>query len=275
MPVHVFERQGELCLCVPVSVDEATLTLILQRWEQRQREGEAGSAVHTAPPADGWVSSSVLAQWRHFPLTLGVIALSVLCFVAIVTPLGWWSGDWLLTKLTFQTVVLQEDAVDVVVAWPTWEEAWRYVTPVFLHFSLMHILFNALMMLELGRRLEMAQGQVRWLLVVLVSALASNAAQFLFSPDSLFGGLSGVVYALIGYGWVYQRLRPGPLLVLPGLMIMALVWQCFAFAGLVALAGLGNVANAAHVGGLLAGVLVGVVLARYDGQHASPIGFRA
>ena len=274
MPTHVFERQGELCLCVPVSVSEATLVPLLERWERLQRGEEVEPAV--LPPVDVPAPTSVLTQWRHFPLTLCAIAVSVVCYLVVATPWGWWwAGERLLPWLTFQSVVLKGDAAEVLTQWPALAEAWRYVTPVFLHFSFLHILFNSLMMLELGRRLEMVQGAARWVGVVTGSALLSNSIQFVFSPDTLFGGLSGVVYALIGYGWVYQRLRPRQLLVLPGLMVMALVWQAFAFAGVVGLAGLGNVANAAHVGGLLVGMVLGGVLARWDGRHLRQSGFQA
>ena len=69
-------------------------------------------------------------------------------------------------------------------------------------------------------------GSLHLLLVVLVTALISNAGQYLWEGPSLFGGLSGVLYGLLGYLWVFNRLAPAPVLALPkGVIGFMLAWR--------------------------------------------------
>ena len=139
-------------------------------------------------------------------------------------------------------------------------EIWRIWTPAFLHFSawgsaVFHILFNGLWWLLLGGLLESTRG--RWYLAFFffVSAALSNFAAYLaYGP--LFGGLSGVVYALGGYVWLggfrrrdYRAAMPHQLMAFfVGFMLLG--WTGW----------LGNMANWAHAGGLLAGMALAVPL---------------
>lgn len=137
-------------------------------------------------------------------------------------------------------------------------EFWRLLTPAFLHFGTFHILFNGLWLWELGRRLELVMGPGRYLMFVVVTAVAANIAQFVGGP-SVFGGMSGVVYALIGYIWMRQRLNPHPVLAVPpGIIGFMLVWLVICLTGIVDRFIAGSVANGAHVGGLLAGMAWGI-----------------
>ena len=82
----------------------------------------------------------------------------------------------------------------------------------------------------------------------------------LFGGPSLFGGLSGVLYGLLGYVWIYQLMAPNPMYHLPrGVLVMMLVWLALCMSGLVSMIGFGQIANAAHVGGLLIGCLAGLL----------------
>lgn len=136
-------------------------------------------------------------------------------------------------------------------------EYWRLFTPVFLHYGILHITFNALWLWELGRRIELQHGSVPLLLLTLALGVASNVAQVWYTPGQLFGGMSGVIYGYLGYVVVWQRLAPTPAFALPkGIVIFMLAWLFICMAGFTELLGLGAIANAAHVGGLLMGVLV-------------------
>lgn len=269
IPTWVFEEAGMQCLCVPSGVDPEAVQQVLQQW---QLNAESGLDVPvTRDQRRSLLGESVLAQWRQFPLTVLLLLAALVCYLAIATPLGWMAGGerW-LQHLTFQTIFWLPQSLEVTPQWPSLSELWRFWTPVLLHFSFFHILFNGVMMLELGRRLEVAQGRVRWVVVVLGCGVVSNIAQFIFSPDTVFGGLSGVVYALVGYGWLYQRIHPANSLVAPGLMVVVLVWQALCFSGVITLAGLGSIANAAHVAGLIAGVMLGGLMAILDKAQSAP-----
>ncbi|ART80320.1 rhomboid family intramembrane serine protease GlpG [Oceanisphaera avium] len=131
---------------------------------------------------------------------------------------------------------------------------WRAFTPALLHFSLMHLVFNLFWWWYLASMVEREWGAGRLILILLVAGILPNFMQF-FASGPYFGGLSGVVYALLAYVWLSGRLNPGGRMSLPdGMAVLMLVWLILGFAGV-----LGNVANLAHLGGGLIGLLQAVV----------------
>lgn len=86
---------------------------------------------------------------------------------------------------------------------------WRLFTPMLLHFGILHLAMNGMWYWELGRRIESRQGSINLLGLTLLFSLVSNYAQFAWSGPSLFGGLSGVLYGLLGHCWIFQLLAPG------------------------------------------------------------------
>jgi len=142
-------------------------------------------------------------------------------------------------------------------------EYWRFVTPAFLHFGIFHVVFNSLWLWEFGRRVELVSGRSAYLVLMLTLASGSNAGQYLWDGPVLFGGLSGVVYGLVGYVWIRNRVAPKPLLnVQPGIIYMLIGWLLICLFGIVDLFINGGVANGAHVSGLLIGMLAGALAGR-------------
>ncbi|OUS30891.1 hypothetical protein A9Q99_05110 [Gammaproteobacteria bacterium 45_16_T64] len=142
-------------------------------------------------------------------------------------------------------------------------ELWRWVTPVFIHYLVaglpLHILFNLMWWWELGGFVERFQSSKRLLLVFTIVAVVSNMAQF-FSSGNNFGGLSGVVYGLLGYLWFYGRVYPASGVQLnPKVLSFMIAWLVICFTGFV-----GPVANAAHLGGLLTGSLLAIIFGGKD-----------
>lgn len=137
-------------------------------------------------------------------------------------------------------------------------ELWRLITPIFVHFGLMHLVFNGLWLSLLGGRIELLLGPIHLLLLVVVSAVISNMGQFIWTGSVAFGGMSGVIYALLGYIWIRNLLAPHPILALPKELIgFMLVWLLFCMTGILDfLLGVG-IANAAHFSGLIVGMLLG------------------
>lgn len=136
-------------------------------------------------------------------------------------------------------------------------EVWRLVTPIFLHFGIVHLLFNMMWLMDLGRAIEARRGAVFFLVFLLAVAVMSNAGQF-FMTGPVFGGMSGVVYALLGYVWMQSRFNPWSGFVLhPMTVQMMLFWYVLCLTGLV-----GNIANTTHTVGLVMGVAWGYLDAR-------------
>ncbi|HHX35115.1 MAG TPA: rhomboid family intramembrane serine protease, partial [Gammaproteobacteria bacterium] len=147
---------------------------------------------------------------------------------------------------------------------------WRLWSPMLLHFGFLHLAMNMMWYWEIGRRIEYQQGWLFLLLLTLVAALVSNGTQAAFSGPSLFGGLSGVLYAVLGHCWIYQRIFPQVSYALPsGVVAMMLIWLLLCLFGVVTALGFGQIANAAHVSGLLLGCLSGAVFALIARQRAA------
>jgi GlpG protein len=133
----------------------------------------------------------------------------------------------------------------------TWQ-IWRYVTPIFLHFNVLHILFNMSWLRTLGNAIEFLRGTPRFLALVLFIAIVSNVAQLLLNGPA-FGGMSGVDFGLIGFMWMRGKTQPQQGLALPQeQVVMSMLWMLLCIGG-----AFGPIANAAHVAGLVAGMLAG------------------
>jgi len=156
-------------------------------------------------------------------------------------------------------------------------EVWRLVTPIFLHFGILHLVFNMYWLFLFGGPIELRRGPVRYLGLILLLAIPSNLAQLYlggaFEPgfhpglplNPNFGGMSGVVYGLFGYTWVRSRLRPDlGLMVSTQTVVFLMVWFFVCLSG--SLDQTVKVANMAHAVGLAIGILAGFVPIRQRGQ---------
>lgn len=130
-------------------------------------------------------------------------------------------------------------------------QIWRLFTPMFLHFSILHIVFNMMWLIDLGVVIEQRHGSFRLFTLIMLIALFSNLGEYLWTFYPMFGGMSGVVYGLLGYLWVFGKLNPRSELQLnPQVVYLMLIWFVLCWTGL-----LGSIANMAHTVGLLMGVI--------------------
>ena len=141
------------------------------------------------------------SQWRFVPVTTALIAASFAGF-ALVYYLG---SPGLVSWFTFLPFSLGANDLQFG---DMGLQYWRLVTPAFLHFGWLHIVFNSLWLWDLGSRLELLLGRVNLLLLVLVIAMVSNISQYYATGPSLFGGMSGVVFGLLGFSWVAPLVQP-------------------------------------------------------------------
>jgi len=131
-------------------------------------------------------------------------------------------------------------------------EVWRLITPIFIHMSIVHLLFNMLWLKDLGSMIEARQGSLKLLLLVVVTGIGSNLGQaWFFGPD--FGGMSGVLYGLFGFIWMRGKLDPASGLRLNKPDIVMMVgWFFLCLIGIIP-----HVANGAHGFGLALGMIWG------------------
>ncbi len=190
----------------------------------------------------GQLSSTMsvsMARFINLSLTSAIELICILCFIPIVLSFGRYE---VISALAFYEVEqITEDL-----------QLYRLLTPIFLHFGIFHIAFNLVMFDAFARPLEHYLGTLKLALIVLFLALLSNCLQFYFLPSTVFGGMSGVVYGLIAYTAMLSR-RPDlqPLLRVPRWLLavsVVFILLGFLFSG---------IANFCHLGGLLAGLILG------------------
>lgn len=142
---------------------------------------------------------------------------------------------------------------------------WRLLTPIFLHFGWLHFIFNCIIFWYIGRRIERVKKPLHLLTVVIIVGMISNAAQYLVQDNTVFGGLSGVVYGVIGYIAVYQRVNIHPILQFnESAIIFFIAWLLLGVFGIIDFFISGSIANAAHVSGLVSGAIIGLIVGYSD-----------
>ena len=139
-------------------------------------------------------------------------------------------------------------------------EWWRLIAPTFVHFSMTHLVFNCLWIYILGSRIEKLDGLSIFLFIFILTGILSNAGQFFWTQQYLFGGLSGSVYGLLGYCFIIELDgRHGRYGLPEALYLFMFIWLLVGFTGVLSFFGFGNVANTAHLVGMIAGFIIGLI----------------
>lgn len=135
-------------------------------------------------------------------------------------------------------------------------ELWRIITPIFMHFSFVHLAFNVVIFVRLAKTIEVNEGKWRIFILTFIIAIISNFLQYhLNGNNGNFGGISGVVNGIIGYMAILSYLKfPFSLYIVAR--------SLFVFCILIIAAGylfIPQLANECHLFGLLTGVICGFV----------------
>jgi rhomboid protease GluP len=188
------------------------------------------------------------------PATVWFAALSVAVYLALVASSGGPRSP-ISGRMALRWGALAGDL--------GWHEPWRLLSAIFVHFGLLHIGFNLLALVSFGRVLERVLGSARFAVLLLATGVlgfvASDLWYALFPPQPITGGLSGGIFGLLG-AEVGLRFAAGDA-----------GWKRAAVSGagyalMMALIPGQTVNNAAHVGGLLSGGLLGWALSYAAGR---------
>ena len=259
IPHRVLETDDSQELWISRSVNPDQMVALYELWKQGEDISQLHVVYHSVN--DEGTDSNL----RHYVLTSILIGVSVLLGVA-----SGFGADFDVVRLfTIADVMERGDSYFTDGLAGTFEslELWRLITPIFLHFSLPHIIFNLLWVWVVGRRMEMQQGTFALLCLVIFSGLASNLAQFWVSGP-LFGGMSGVVFALLGYAWLWDKTQKQKIFSLPpALMGFMLIWLVLGYTGILETLGFGSIANTAHLAGLIAGMCLVPVISFVQRQR--------
>ena len=209
--------------------------------------------VKTAAPAAAGrsryidVRSEVFAasDARRVSITIGIIVVSAFLTLLKMTP----RLESLLDIFYFSRY-LGADFPEIMHG-----QVWRLVTPVFIHNGPLHLLFNMMWLYQLGGSIEVNEGKRYYSCLLLLLAILVNCAQYLLVGPH-FMGMSGVVYALLGYVWMMSRYEAGTRYVMASNTVMFMIgWLLICLVGLMG----PNVANTEHISGLIAGTLWGLL----------------
>jgi membrane associated rhomboid family serine protease len=199
-------------------------------------------------PASGWEDfRNIFFPRKGYYFTPIIIDLNLLIYIIMVCcGLGFISfdgNDLLKWGANFRPAVQNG-------------EYWRLLTSVFLHGGLMHILFNMYGLMFVGIFLEPLMGSTRYLIAYLFTGILASLASVWWHPATIGVGASGAIFGMYG---IFLALLTTNLF--PHDFKKSFLVSTGIFVGYNLLFGLtGGIDNAAHIGGLISGLLIGYAL---------------
>jgi len=247
----VQEQQGFAVFCL--EEDFARVKIIFEAFIQNPHHSKYQQAAWQSAQVTNVVESGpafVDVFKQQFLSHAGLVTLAVfaLCWGIFITSLLGWAKP-IFTAVQFYPTL----SLEALIANP-----FKLIGPVLFHFSWLHIVFNTMWWWQLGGSIEKTLGKVTLINIFLISAIASNLAQFLVSGPG-FGGLSGVVYGVVGFVWWMGWLAPDKGLSLSNAVIgFLLFWLLLGYVDILPV----NVANTAHLVGLISGCVMALFVSQ-------------
>ena len=179
------------------------------------------------------------------------VLTGLLCALCVALTLAWWGQDYLRGTPLFVLSSFAHVSADAI-----WDgRYYGLFTSFFLHGSLMHIAFNLMWFLQLGRALERTLSPLVYVGFLAGAALVGSCAELAFSGQTGVGA-SGVVYAMFGLMWAGRgAFREWRALATRNNLNLFIGWGIFCLIG--TWLNWVRIANAAHFGGLLFGLCLG------------------
>ena len=193
--------------------------------------------------------------------TTGLIVINVLVFFLLSLRGDTESGYFMLQYGAMYEPLVTEG-----------HEYYRLITSLFLHFGIQHLLNNMVMLGALGYQLENEIGRIRFLLIYFISGIGGNLCSLYWNVSHgeqiISAGASGAIFGLMGALLYIVAVNRGRLGRLSGRGMLIMVALSLYF-GLTS----SGVDNSAHVGGLICGILITVLLYRRKRMDHSQYGF--
>ena len=148
---------------------------------------------------------------------------------------------------------------------------WRFITPIFIHFGLEHILFNSIVLLFMGRQIEMLYGHLRYIGIYLLGGIMGNAFSFAMNGLNVFSAgsstsIMGLFGAFLVFGWHFRSN--------PAVGIMMRNFSLFIIMTFASSLFMPSVSFSGHLGGLIGGTLVAAALALPNNRGSYSIHLR-
>ncbi len=208
---------------------------------------------HTAIPAPRAQYSPAPRPGSPYTITVALIAINVLAFLAMVA-----SGVSFTQPTPLDVFRWGGDFGPATIGAHQW---WRLLTSCFLHFGIIHIGMNMYVLYMIGPFIETVFGRMRYLIIYFIAGLAGSILSVWVHPTAVGAGASGAIFGL--YGAVF-----GFLLIRRRTLNPAAINSIAKSAGIFILYNVvygsmsGTTDLSAHLGGLVAGFLAGMLLAR-------------
>jgi membrane associated rhomboid family serine protease len=181
--------------------------------------------------------------------------------------------SYVLIAVNVVMFVLQSASSDLerqLVLWSpaiAYGDLYRLLTSAFLHYGIMHLLFNMWALYIVGPQLEMWLGRVRFIALYFLSAIGGSVLVYLLSPlSSATAGASGAIFGLFGATFVLSRKLNVDVKWVVGLIVLNLV---ITFVG--PQLGTGAISWQGHVGGLVTGAVVSWAYAYPPREHRNAV----
>ena len=256
---RINEESGQQVIWVQGERQAAVVQEALAIWSFEQDSTPSSDAAYDAATlfSPRKAVRQLLRASGHAPVSFLLICACLL--VAIVSSLG---AQAQRVEFLFYPLLDSSGFFPLLASMDSPAKVLRTFGPMLLHFGELHIAFNMMWLWYFGRQLESAHPRVLYVVLILLCSFAGNTAQYLYSGYNNFGGMSGVVYGLVGYTWIVHTFMPRSQLLINNNMFVVFVIALIAMEVLAS----SWIASAAHVGGLLAGIVMGagvVVLYRF------------
>ena len=240
----------------PAAPEYHSASSAARKKEAQLLEEEAAASKRT------FTSREVLHRDRNTPIFATLLLVAICICVAVLSKFGkdreaiqgWFIAQFMQAGEYY----LPKGMPEVMQG-----QVWRVITPIFIHFDFIHLFFNMYWLVYLGGMIERLKGHFYLLILVFVSGALSNLAQYYVplpgfsSGMPSFGGMSGVNYALFGYCWMKSKYDFASGISLhPSTVATMVIWFVICFTGIM------PVANMAHTGGLVIGIIWGYTSAR-------------
>ena len=253
---RIYEVESRQILTVPDQSQVMAARHLFQQWQRGEVIPDAGDSsdfVSYFSPRD--FLGKIFYAFRKATFTLSLIVLCIiLAFLAPLNAMTDLTRAMLYPDFSFGTRIID---LDNVRANFSALQFLKMISPMLLHGGIIHLAFNMLWLWEFGRRIEAVQASWSLLVLIVFIALVSNTVQYLYGGSIYFGGMSGVVYGLFSYIWMWQLFDPKKNLSLPGPLIFFLLLSLV----VITVINLDFIADEAHIGGLLTGVVYGAFTA--------------
>lgn len=145
-------------------------------------------------------------------------------------------------------------------------EYYRIITSMFLHFGIEHLLNNMVILGALGWNLELETGKIRFLIIYLVSGIGGNLLSLYLGVSSaeyaVSAGASGAIFGLMGALLYVAARNRGRMGRISGKGVLFMIALSLYF-GITS----SGIDNAAHIGGLLCGFILSVILYRKKNSY--------